>query len=399
MEVLVISHKYPPSIGGMQTHCYELVRELEKFNTVHKIIYKNNYPKAFFMVTAAIRAYRLLRKNKSIEVIYFNDGLMALFCIPLLKWTSIPKAVTIHGLDIAFPAEVYQRLIRKYLNQFDRLITVSGPTTELALQKGLEPHRVVKVENAVDIDTTHPERNPNFRKELSKELGIDLENKFIITSLGRTIPRKGFSWFTREVAPQLPENCVYLIIARKPPFEQLFRILKSVLPERWFERIRVIASAETDDMAINRAIQELKLEKKVIRLTQFTKSRESILEVIRNSDLFVMPNIHIEGDYEGFGLVALEASSQGTLTLAANTDGIPSAVTDGVTGYLIESGNPKAWIEKIDYLQQHPEVCMEKGNEFGQNSLSKKRSWQTMAEKYAEVFAEMVKIKTGSTAS
>ena len=112
MEILVISHKYPPSIGGMQTHCFKLVQSLQKNHQVHELIWKSNYPKVFFFLTTVIRALWILRKNKNIDAIYVNDGLMALVCTPLLFLTKVPMTVTIHGLDINFPSSLYQWCLR-----------------------------------------------------------------------------------------------------------------------------------------------------------------------------------------------------------------------------------------------------------------------------------------------
>lgn len=36
-----------------------------------------------------------------------------------------------------------------------------------------------------------------------------------------------------------------------------------------------------------------------------------MIQTLLHADLFVMPNVPVEGDMEGFGLVALEASSCG----------------------------------------------------------------------------------------
>ncbi|MEJ0072837.1 MAG: glycosyltransferase [Candidatus Saccharibacteria bacterium] len=47
------------------------------------------------------------------------------------------------------------------------------------------------------------------------------------------------------------------------------------------------------------------------------------------SDLFVMPNIPVANDIEGFGLVATEASSCGTPVIGSDLEGIKDAVTVG----------------------------------------------------------------------
>ena len=387
MEILVISHKYPPSIGGMQTHCFKLVQELEKNHTVHPIIWKSNYPRGLFFLTVIFRVLLKLKRNPEIRCIYVNDGLMALICTPLLFLTRVPMYVTIHGLDITFPSKFYQGWIRKYLNRYHKIITVSTPTTNLCLKKGVRPEKLTLVENAVDINFQEEPESPNFRSEFGNEIGADLKGKFLIGSLGRAIPRKGFNWLVRNVYPKLPDHAVYLVIARKYPQERLFRWIRRFTTKGVFEKIRLLVGAETDDLAVNESIKEMGLEGRVFYLSQFTQSRSKIFEIIKHCDLFVMPNIEIPGDYEGFGLVALEAASQGTLTLAANVDGIPSAVNDGINGYLVEGGNATEWSQKIRFFMDHPQELKSKTQAFKVNTMTKGKSWSTMAQRYAEVFS------------
>lgn len=389
MELLIISHKYPPSIGGMQTHCFKLVQELRKEHAVHELIWKSNYPRVLFFLTAVIRALVKLRKHPKTKVIYMNDGLMALICTPLLFLTKVPLVVTIHGLDINFPSPWYQKWARKYLNRFSQIIAVSEPTRKLCISKGIRPEKVTLVENAVDINFKEEELAPDFREQLSKEVGVDLRDKFILTSLGRAIPRKGFNWFAKNVVPHLNDDIIYLVLARKFPQEKLFKWIKRLTPKAIFEKIRLLVGAEIDGAAMEQSIAELNLQGKVLPLSQFTNSRSRIFQIIKSSDLFIMPNIEIPGDYEGFGLVALEAASQGTLTLAADVDGIPSAVKDQVNGLLIPPGDSNAWISTIKYYQQNPELLITKALEYKENTLTKGKSWETMAGNYVRVFEQI----------
>ena len=102
-----------------------------------------------------------------------------------------------------------------------------------------------------------------------------------------------------------------------------------------------------------------------------------------------MPNIEIPGDYEGFGLVALEAASQGTLTLAANVDGIPSAVKHEENGLLINPGDTQHWVDNILHLISNESVLNTKAEQFKKNTLTKGRSWESMASNYLEVFKKV----------
>ena len=373
----------------MQTHCYKLVQELEKHNKIHDLIWKSNYPRIIFFLTVVFRALLKIRRNPDIKVIYVNDGLMSLVCTPLLWFTKVPIVSTIHGLDINFPSKFYQNWAKKYLNRFSQIIAVSEPTRNLCIKKGILPEKVTLVENAVDINFTEEPEDPDFRKKLSKEIEVDLSDKFILVSLGRGIPRKGFNWFAKNVVPKLPDKVVYLVLARKNPQEKLFNLIEKLTSKSLFEKIRLLVGAEIDGKALQQTIIDQNSQGKVYLLSQFSDSRSKIFQIIKHSDLFIMPNIAIPGDYEGFGLVALEAASQGTLTLAANVDGIPSAVKNEENGLLINPGDAKHWADTIQFLISNPQILKEKAGQFKINTLTKGRSWESMSSNYLDVFKKV----------
>jgi phosphatidyl-myo-inositol dimannoside synthase len=58
------------------------------------------------------------------------------------------------------------------------------------------------------------------------------------------------------------------------------------------------------------------------------------------ADLFVMPNIPVEGDMEGFGIVLLEANRAGVPAVASDLEGIRDVIEPGENGYRVPHGNP-----------------------------------------------------------
>jgi glycosyltransferase involved in cell wall biosynthesis len=64
--------------------------------------------------------------------------------------------------------------------------------------------------------------------------------------------------------------------------------------------------------------------------------RKRRTELLRESDLFVMPAAELASSYEGFGIVYLEANACGTPVLAARVGGAVEAVEEGVSGYFVE---------------------------------------------------------------
>jgi glycosyltransferase involved in cell wall biosynthesis len=59
--------------------------------------------------------------------------------------------------------------------------------------------------------------------------------------------------------------------------------------------------------------------------------------LLRRSDLFVLPAVASTQSFEGFGLVYLEANACGTPVLAARVAGAVEAVEEGVSGYFVET--------------------------------------------------------------
>jgi glycosyltransferase involved in cell wall biosynthesis len=62
---------------------------------------------------------------------------------------------------------------------------------------------------------------------------------------------------------------------------------------------------------------------------------EEIVTILKHADAFVMPNIKVDGDMEGFGLVCLEACLCGATVYASDIDGIPDAIHQGKNGFLL----------------------------------------------------------------
>jgi colanic acid/amylovoran biosynthesis glycosyltransferase len=86
-------------------------------------------------------------------------------------------------------------------------------------------------------------------------------------------------------------------------------------------------------------------------------AHEEVMQLMRTSHLHVK---HCEtasdGDQEGQGVTFVEASAIGLPIVTTRHNGIPDAVKDGETGYLVEEGDVDAMGERIAYLTLHPEA-------------------------------------------
>ena len=109
--------------------------------------------------------------------------------------------------------------------------------------------------------------------------------------------------------------------------------------------VYVIAGDGPERAQISRAIADRGLEGRVVLLGMIEDDEKEWL--LRNSRLFIMPNIPVQGDVEGFGLVLIEAASMGLMAIASDLDGIPDAVIPGETAILVPPGNPGAFVVAI----------------------------------------------------
>lgn len=383
MEILVISHKYPPSIGGMQKQCYELVKGLKQNNTVHELIHAHGTSKLGFLLTVSFKAKRILKQYPNIDLIYANDGLMAFFLTPLFWMTHKPVAITIHGLDVVFPLRFYQKWVRKYLNRSAAVIAVSDGTTEEIKKRGVDPERIFTVKNGFDPDFKPLQPDTDFKELLARKLGADFEGKKILVSIGRSVRRKGFSWMVSEIIPQL-EDVVYIIIGPTLGNYDKVRRMEKWLPGALFNTLVLLEGMPLDEITVHEKIEALQLKNRVFHVSDLTN--DEVAQTLMLADLFVMPNLPVAGDYEGFGLVALEAVMSGTLSVAARVDGIPSAITADKNGILLEPGDKDQWTDTIKALLTDDSNRLALAEKYRDYTIENASSWQHMATEYEQVF-------------
>ncbi|HMQ09896.1 MAG TPA: glycosyltransferase family 4 protein [Oligoflexia bacterium] len=383
MEILVVAHQYPPSTGGMQKQCYELVTHLEKNYTVHKHIYQSVGNKVWFFLTAAKRVLNFLKSHPETRLIYINDLIMLLFLTPILKKIKIPVIVTVHGLDVVYPNTFYQRWLKKNLKKLSAIVPVSFQTGEELMKRGVQKEIIFPVKNGVSLDPIQQFTTKEIDETL-KKFGLK-QYKKIILSIGRPVVRKGFSWFGENIVPHLDSSTAYVIVGPKLENPKLYRTLLNIPGLKKIIQRIFLLGVPTDDLKIET------LQKKysnIVRLSNL--SNKELKMLLQYADLFVMPNIKVHGDYEGFGLVTLEAASSKTICLAANVDGIPSAITHKKNGELLKSADVELWKARVIELLKDDQQRESLAQEYKIYTDANCSSWQDMASEYVDVFKKII---------
>ncbi len=211
------------------------------------------------------------------------------------------RALSAHGTDVAYALRgglkgsaygIWLRMGALLLGRIS-VIANSSATAETASRFGFRDIEVVPL--ATDL---RPPRAVSANRD--------------IFFSGRLVPRKGCAWFIRNVLPHLPED-----------------VRLTVAGTKWdADEVSALDHPRVDFLG------HLPFEQLPGRYA--------------NAACVIVPNIDVPArEFEGFGLVAVEAAASGGVTLAADHSGLKEAVIDGETGFKLPPGDAQAWIAKI----------------------------------------------------
>lgn len=380
-EILFISHKYPPSTGGMEKFSFELVSQFEtKPIKIHKLIYNPTESKLMWFLLLRKRVKKLLAEHKNIKLIHLNDGLMSAFCLWLKKEHDVKVVATIHGLDIVFPLGIFQKKIVPQFNLYDKLICVSNATKTECKNRGISEDKLAVILNGVDNVSTINEHKEEVSSILKKH-NIP-ENKNILVGLGRPVKRKGYSWFLENVMPKLTNDFIFILMGPKGKYND--RLWKKIVPYSILKNIELMFGLGSDEMNLRDVMS--KYPNNIFRTGYLTTYE--IKSLFQISGIFIMPNIKVDNDMEGFGLVALEACLQDCIVLASNIEGITDAIKHGQNGYLLTSAQAQEWADKI--IQISDEEHLDQLKKSFKKYTTEHYSWIKMGNEYHDLFQSII---------
>ena len=285
------------------------------------------------------------------DVLLLGDGILGIVgAIVKALYGTNKKVICInHGLDLTFKNYFYQKFwVGKFIPACDKLIAVGNQTISEGIARGIPKEKFTFVPNGVDVEKFVPKKSD--RAVLALLIKQDLTGKKILMTGGRLVTRKGVAWFIRNVLPILPKNVIYIISGEGPSRKN-----------------------------IEAAITDTRLNDRVIMLGYVSNEDRMIL--LRNCDLFIQPNIPVDGDMEGFGLVVLEAASSGTPVVAARLEGLKDAIHEGKNGFLVEHSNADQWIRRLTELLSDSFDRAQFGH-AAHDYVAKHFTWDIVAKQY-----------------
>ena len=233
-------------------------------------------------------------------------------------------------------------MIKRNLRRYDAIIQVNPHQFSwLTKEYDIPKSKIYFLPNGIDKSALSKVSLKDKNKTMGK---YNLENKFIITYLGRIQEYKGL----RQVIEVLPE-----LIELNPNL------------------VFVAMGKDKGEKAyLSELGKKLNVEKNIIFTGEVSeKNKFSMLSL---SDIFIFPS-----EWEAFGIVMLEAMAQNNAIVSSKTEGGLYLIKPGVGGYLFEYGNKTQMIEKISILLKNP-ASLDKMQKFNHN-LSAKYLWPDIA--------------------
>lgn len=316
MKLVFVTRRFPPSVGGMQILSAHLAREFSKRAETNVIAWGRS--QAFlplFLPAAFIKTFYAVA-FRGAEHVHLGDALLAPLGVLIRAAARVSVTVTVNGRDIAFDSVPYQFLVPRCLARLDRVVCVSRAIKRECIRRGVPDDRCVVIPNGADQDDVNAVTG---RRDLARILGRDLAGQKVLLTVGRLVRKKGVAWFVSEVLPRLPEHFLYVVVGDGP-----------------------------ERKTIEEATERRGLQTRVVLLGAVPNEDPLLRTVYGGSDVFVMPNVHVPGDFEGFGIVAIEAASAGLPVVAARVDGIEDAVLVGRTGELVTPGDADEFAGRVE---------------------------------------------------
>ena len=395
IKILISSYDYKPRVGGISTVTFELAKALQALPNVEirllapssgsteldqsmdqhgffetmRIPLPKRSERAVWGISKAIR-----REAR----IWSPDAILNLMWLPcgLASWLvtrnysvpySIPYFIMTHGVEILESSQTLRKRIRGFLRCLKvrafrhsaGVFSVSQFTAQLVISEcGVDPHKVKVVHNGVDSQVFFPGPKP---LDLVQKLGLD--QKFVFLTVSRLDDYKGIDKALLAFPSLLKKHshAVYIVCGEGP-----------------------------DRPRVERLAADLGIQEQVKFTGRIEEGR--LRDYFNLADVFVLlsRDDRVTPNFEGFGLVYLEAAACGKPSLAGKSGGVPEVVIEGETGWLVPPEDIPA-ISAAMCQAIEDEVLRKRMGEAAYQRAVNHYSWNSMAAKILEEMRKHVR--------
>ena len=185
-------------------------------------------------------------------------------------------------------------------------------------------------------------------------------------------------WFTNEyfrVASEIDPHIILYVgdFTKNKNIQIIIQAVNQLIKQGETLKLQIVGGGGDYDAVIRKLASRYT---NWIELVDRISDIEKLKSIYRNADIFVMPS-----KYETFGLVYIEAMSQGMPVIYSKGQGIDGYYPNGEIGYAVHSGNVNDLADKIQLIRS---------DYFNiSNNCSKatgKFSWRTISMQYIELY-------------
>ncbi|MFA4880895.1 MAG: glycosyltransferase family 4 protein [Candidatus Doudnabacteria bacterium] len=370
---LFITTIFCPATGGIELCLHNIIKRLPKGKAVvltskrrelgRDFDRRQNYPiyrrglETHFLkpkwLVSPFFALRIALKEK-VEFVQAAHGFASYLAAWVLKkLLGLPYFVWAYGLDIlAMQKSRFLRyLVKRIYKEAAGGIANSNFTREEMSRLGLPAEKISVIYPGVDGGCFRPGL---ATAEVRKKYHIPAEKK-ILLSVSRLVSRKGFDLVIRALPAILEKfpNTIYFIGGKGPDEARLRAMVEKSSDPKIQEAVKFIGFVQDADLP----------------------------RLYNLADIFLMPSRQIEEDVEGFGMVFLEANACGCPVIGGRSGGIPEAIIDGETGFLVDPENPKDLAFKVIQLLGNENLSKKMG-EAGRRRVLAEFNWEKIIKNF-----------------
>jgi phosphatidylinositol alpha-1,6-mannosyltransferase len=338
---LLVTNDFPPKVGGIQSYLWELWRRLPAEQVT---VLASRYPgdrefdgRQGFRIERAKEWWLLPTPDlaRRIDALAVEVGADVILLDPVFPLAALgprlhaaPVVVVVHGAELSVPARLpgASLVVRRALRHASGVVAAGGfPAGEAARATGGARPTLV-IPPGVDVTRFHPPADVTGRataRALRARLGLGGDGP-VVVGASRLVRRKGFDTLLDAVA-RLDDDVALVLVGagRDRP-----RLERRAVARGVDHRVRFLGRVPDGEL----------------------------VEVLGAADVFAMLCRDRWGglEYEGFGIVFVEAAACGVPSVAGRSGGSAEAVLDGETGFVVAGGDVGAAVEALGGLLADP---------------------------------------------
>lgn len=299
---------------------------------------------------ALARARAALKKSRC-DVLHSHNDLAHYYAVAAAVGLSIGRVVnTRHGMSASATTGRRAWLYGKTMRYTDTVVTVGETVRRFFDGAGIRPRQgIVSIPNGIRVRKFQP-ASAAAHSRLTAELGLP-EGTRLLGTVGRLNPVKDQAGLVRA-----------------------FALMRRSIPESAL----VIAG----DGELRDELEALAGAEGVADSVFFLGMRDDVADLLEALDVFVLPSLS-----EGYSMALLEACAAGLPIVATDVGGNSEIVQPGVNGVMVPPSAPEALASAIADLLGDPGRAAAFGR-AGREWVLREGSFQTMAERYAQVYGQ-----------